>query len=311
MEHAVENVLMGSRNVLTEVSRFHLNRGSTLKDLVLVFFPGNPGMIGFYNPFFKHLANRAPKEIQQIVGVGFAGHDSGLNSGSLFNLHEQIDHKVCFLEQERERQRARGIEPKFVIVGHSIGSHVALEVVKRCDHLSIPRTYLLMPAIRNVGTQAGHHRSLLVSWGVRHVVAGFVDVMSWLPTYVKVYLARLSVPDAHVPAALHYFNKHAWLNVMHLANHEFQVVQEIDHSELRPLLPRLTFYYGKEDEWAPEHHHDDLREAYGKSGELSLHLDPSDHQMKHAFCMTDKDSEFMARELTRLLESELGLERGA
>jgi len=47
----------------------------------------------------------------------------------LFSLHEQIDHKVDFIEQELQHS-----EQSIVLVGHSIGAYIGLEVFKRLQN---------------------------------------------------------------------------------------------------------------------------------------------------------------------------------
>nr|GMD39622.1 lipid droplet-associated hydrolase isoform X2 [Ipomoea batatas] len=94
--------------------------------LHVVFIPGNPGVVSFYVDFIESL--------YELLGgtASITGKEHWLLNrknweyGRLFSLKAQIDHKMNFIEQE-----LHNVEVPIVLVGHSIGSYISLEIFKR------------------------------------------------------------------------------------------------------------------------------------------------------------------------------------
>nr|POE68374.1 isoform 2 of lipid droplet-associated hydrolase [Quercus suber] len=80
----------------------------------VLFIPGNPGVVAFYKDFVESLYEF------------LEGRVSNWEHGRLFSLEEQIDHKMDFIKQELEN-----IEVPMILVGHSIGSYMAIDIFRR------------------------------------------------------------------------------------------------------------------------------------------------------------------------------------
>jgi hypothetical protein len=66
----------------------------------VLVIPGNPGIVAFYKDFVEELYENLGGQAS-ITAIGHISHSKkDAERGRLFSLHEQIDHKVDFIEQE-------------------------------------------------------------------------------------------------------------------------------------------------------------------------------------------------------------------
>lgn len=94
--------------------------------LHLLFIPGNPGVISFYTEFLESLYELMGGTAS-VTAISHISHSQkNWESQRLFSLEEQINHKISFIEQELQ-----DVEVPIILVGHSIGSHISLEILKR------------------------------------------------------------------------------------------------------------------------------------------------------------------------------------
>ncbi|KAL7267349.1 hypothetical protein RUND412_010067 [Rhizina undulata] len=111
---------------------------------LLLFLPGNPGVIHYYTSFLSTLSSllqlNASANNVHILGVSHAGFDTRpAGDKRRYGLREQIDGKVKLLEWIAGQwgegkllggRKEDGGRLRVVVVGHSVGAFVALEVVK-------------------------------------------------------------------------------------------------------------------------------------------------------------------------------------
>ena len=141
-------------------------------DKVLFFVPGNPGCIGWYIPSLVELVTRLGCGYA-ARGVSYAGHgineeitdvEAWMNSRERdvsipWTVNGQIQHKIAFIDMVckeleeikiRKQGKARSQPPQFILLSHSIGSHMVQRLcILRPDILA--RTVFvvhLMPFIR-------------------------------------------------------------------------------------------------------------------------------------------------------------------
>ncbi|XP_057718073.1 uncharacterized protein LOC130932694 isoform X2 [Arachis stenosperma] len=92
----------------------------------VLLVPGNPGVILFYKDFVEFLYDQLEGNAS-ITAIGHISHTrKNWEHGRLFSLEEQINHKVDFIREELQKN-----EIPIVLVGHSIGSYIAIEIFKR------------------------------------------------------------------------------------------------------------------------------------------------------------------------------------
>ncbi|XP_048320952.2 uncharacterized protein LOC107432244 isoform X6 [Ziziphus jujuba] len=92
----------------------------------VLLIPGNPGVVSFYKDFVESLYEFLGGTVS-VTAVGHVSHTKkDWEHGRLFSLQEQINHKMDFIKQELQNN---GIP--IVLVGHSIGSYICIELFKR------------------------------------------------------------------------------------------------------------------------------------------------------------------------------------
>ncbi|XP_021665079.2 uncharacterized protein LOC110653649 isoform X2 [Hevea brasiliensis] len=112
-------------NVSGHTSELLEIRADDLK-LHVLFIPGNPGVIAFYKDFLESLYERLGG-VASITAIGHISHTKkDWEHGRLFSIQEQIDHKVDFIRHELQIT-----EVPIILVGHSIGSYISIEVLRR------------------------------------------------------------------------------------------------------------------------------------------------------------------------------------
>ncbi|KAM4867996.1 lipid droplet-associated hydrolase isoform 2-T5 [Thomomys bottae] len=111
--------------------------------LLIVIIPGNPGFAFFYVPFAKALHTLTNRCFPVWI-ISHAGHvlphsnktilsspedPNAQEIKDIYGLDGQVEHKLAFLKTHVPK------EMKLVLIGHSIGSYFALEILKRAPEL--------------------------------------------------------------------------------------------------------------------------------------------------------------------------------
>lgn len=114
-------------------SEYYISSSSKIdSSKLLVFIPGNPGLIDYYVTYLGLLAESYPDfNILAISHAGFQTSDDFVKDGNLeeckfFGLDYQIDHKYLIL---KEQILAGNTELYFLC--HSVGGYITQRVVKR------------------------------------------------------------------------------------------------------------------------------------------------------------------------------------
>jgi Lipid-droplet associated hydrolase len=107
----------------------------------LIFvIPGNPGLVEYYRTFMTSLFSTlsatgavTKSAAFDVYGRSLAGFEiAGRGPGGVVGLREQIlfvEGQLC--EAVRQIQRRGGKRPRVVLVGHSVGSYILLEIIRR------------------------------------------------------------------------------------------------------------------------------------------------------------------------------------
>lgn len=144
------------------------------------------------------------------------------------------------------------------IIGHSIGSYIALELLENSfinDRVS--NAYLLFPTVEHMAMTA--HGKFLNRY-IRRIV-WLIVILSWiftvLPTLVQtvllyIYMFITGIPPSENCENIRSLIKPAVLKrVFFLAFEELDQVKERNNKIIQKNLGKLKFYYGMNDEWAP------------------------------------------------------------
>lgn len=101
--------------------------------LSIFIIPGNPGIGSYYIPFMNALQQHLDVPCM-LRTVSHLGQDTHSTDTPGYSLTDQIQHKVSFLRQHMAVQQPHA--PPIVIMGHSIGAHIAVQAVRLLEQTS-------------------------------------------------------------------------------------------------------------------------------------------------------------------------------
>lgn len=119
-------------------------------------------------------------------------HNKEKTEGSSFplGLKEQITHKKKFLEEH--------VPPhsKILLIGHSIGAYVVLNLLKTCHRASdVTKAILLFPTIERMAVSpSGRYVTPMVTY-FKWLAVGSAAVFSILPKFVQQFLVQWWLSD--------------------------------------------------------------------------------------------------------------------
>ncbi|CAN7117338.1 unnamed protein product, partial [Brassica rapa subsp. narinosa] len=220
----------------------------------VLFIPGNPGVVSFYNDFLESLHQFLDGNAS-ITAVGQISHTSkDWESGKLFSLQEQIDHKVVeFIRQELE-----SVKVPIILVGHSIGSYISLEILRKCSE-KVLYCIGLYPflTLNQQSTKQSLIGKLAASSLLSATASFLVASLGLLPMSAARRLVSYSLgaswSDTAVQATCtHLRQYHTMRNVLYMAMTEFrELAAEPDWEFMRENQSKLAFLFGIDDHWGP------------------------------------------------------------
>ncbi|XP_050227035.1 uncharacterized protein LOC126676791 [Mercurialis annua] len=271
--------------------------------LHVLFIPGNPGVIGLYKDFLEFLFVLLG-EVASITAIGHIAHtQKDWEHGRLFSLQEQIDHKVDFIRNELQN-----VEVPIVLVGHSIGSYISLEMLRRCKEKVVYCVALYPFLTLNpksswqpiIGTISG---SLKVSSLVSCIVAllGML-VPKWALRLIALKVIGKSCSATVVEAACsHLLQYHVMQNVLFMTMTEFKkLLEPPDWTFMRENKDKVTFLFGDDDHWAPLLMFEEISKQVPG---IALSVEREGHT--HCFCCTETGSLWVARHVACLINSRI------
>lgn len=114
------------------------------QDYLIYFLPGNPGLIQYYHPFLSKLYTLLSTSFTtessrfHICGHSHAGFESAQDGrksklpGYPFGLEQQIEKQEQLLyDHIRSHRNRTGKNPKVLLIGHSVGCYMLLELVQQ------------------------------------------------------------------------------------------------------------------------------------------------------------------------------------
>lgn len=110
-------------------------------DYLIFFIPGNPGLVSYYEPFLSRLhlllssSSQSTKARYHICGHSFRGFEISPESKTPaypLSLPEQVKFQEDLLcHHVDSHYKATGQSPKVILMGHSVGAYVLLELIQR------------------------------------------------------------------------------------------------------------------------------------------------------------------------------------
>ncbi|XP_078585174.1 lipid droplet-associated hydrolase-like [Branchiostoma floridae x Branchiostoma japonicum] len=258
--------------------------------LLYLIIPGNPGVVGYYDKFMRELYRAHGGRIP-VWGVAHAGHvilpdhvrrkNSDASKGP-YGLHDQIRHKISFIKNHVPR------DANLILIGHSIGCYMMLEILKRCPEVNVLKGVQLFPTIEHLKETPNCSRIMwmmpLLSFFQRLAVF-LAFLVSFLPDVIKRWLLKLvfvgyKLDQGALEASLNLFDPNVTNSCLFLGYQEFTQVREPDLRCIGQHLEKLIFYYGATDGWAPVSFYQRMKNIFPRG---DIHL--CERGFQHAFVL--------------------------
>ncbi|KAK8473628.1 hypothetical protein PHAVU_001G194040 [Phaseolus vulgaris] len=221
--------------------------------LHVLLVPGNPGVVLFYKDFVEFLYELL-EGTASVTAIGHVSHSrKDSEHGRMFSLQEQIDHKIDFIREELQN-----IEIPILLVGHSIGSYMSIEIFKKSPE-KVKYCIGLYPFL-TLNLQSTNQlfigkiaKSQVLAAALSYLIAS----LGLLPVQALRFMVRKSLGkswsvNAVEAACSHLSQYHTMRNVLYLAMTEFRKLSEApDWTFMRERKAQLTFLFGVDDHWGP------------------------------------------------------------
>uniref|UniRef100_A0A3Q0SXF4 Lipid droplet-associated hydrolase n=1 Tax=Amphilophus citrinellus TaxID=61819 RepID=A0A3Q0SXF4_AMPCI len=189
----------------------------------------------------------------------------------MFGLNGQIEHKLAFIRKHVPR------ETSLVLLGHSIGCYIILEMMKRNPELSVLKAVMLFPTIERMAQTPQGKVMTPVLCHMRYVAYLPLFLLSLLPDTLKVSLIKLVLANYGL-SCCDLFPLSA--NAMYMGGQEMRKVLKRDNTTIKKNLDKLIFYYGATDHWCPVQYYHDIKQEF-PHGDFRL----CENGFRHAFVL--------------------------
>ncbi|CAI0462810.1 unnamed protein product [Linum tenue] len=249
----------------------------------VLFVPGNPGVVSFYKEFVESLYGSLGGTAS-ITAIGHIAHTKkNWEQGQLFSLQQQINHKVDFLSQELQETKV-----PIVLVGHSIGAYITMEMLKRKGDqviyfIGLYPFIMVNPQSKKQANIAKVSRSSILSCLMSLMVASIGLLPKWLSQYIVVqYIGNSSWSTSAVETA---------------RGHLLKFSQAPDWEFMKKNQRKMTFLFGDDDHWGPLQVYEEVAKQVP---DMALMIEREG--LSHSFCCTEAGSIWVARHVASLIK---------
>ncbi|KAM0992938.1 hypothetical protein FF1_008662 [Malus domestica] len=265
--------------------------------LHVLVIPGNPGVVSFYKDFveslYELLGGTASVTGKTLVFVNW-------EHGRLFSLQEQIDHKMDFVKQELQNN-----EVPILLVGHSIGSYISLEMFRKSPE-KVTFCVGLYPflALNRQSVQQSFIRKLAASRILSVVLSLIVAPLGLFPIrllrlIVTTFLGKPWSATAVEATCSHLVKYHTMRNVLFMAMTEFRELSATpDWAFMRGNQHKIAFLFGIDDHWGPLQMFEEISKQVP---DVALSIEREGHT--HAFGCTEAGSLWVAEHVAGLIKN--------
>ena len=178
-----------------------------------------------------------------------------------------MEHKIAFIKEFVPENK------KIILIGHSIGAYIVLELLKYKDIQSrVTKSVLLFPTIENMAVTPNGRFWTPITYYLRHPFALVGFVFSYMPEWVKRTLIEWRTTwkgrDTHPTLAnafMNFFHYTVLYNALYMGASEMENVSGLGKETLATIqknLDKITFYYGGDDKWVPPHFWQSMKERF-------------------------------------------------
>ncbi|KAF4236755.1 hypothetical protein CNMCM8980_007060 [Aspergillus fumigatiaffinis] len=310
--------------------------------VTIFMISGNPGLIGYYHTFLSLLADKlgsrgAQSNSQsrshasefQIYGHSLGGFEldgpDNLDAGKrLFDLEEQIR----YVQGKLDGFLAGGeTKQKVILVGHSVGAYIAMEILRRHRERSDARAragadradfdivggIMLFPTVVDIAKSSSGQKLTRLLYFIPQLalVVGFLArvLATLLPGNLLHGLIKNvmgSPPDSAVETTAAFIKSKCGVRqALHMAADEMRTITSDKWSDdvwgvstANEPLTRLFFYFGRNDHWVAERTRDEIIELRGRvDGGPTMSV--CELGLPHAFCL--RHNEIMAEKVAAMI----------
>ena len=291
--------------------------------------PGNPGVAEYYSNFVRALSEalvleHRRRQTEQNVGgvlsnkkrrtttarvvvecVGFLGHHAEAKIASRtprwYTLDEQKAHVLRYVKSrvmEEEKTKTRCF-----LVGHSIGSHVALHVVNEMRSEEMEKMVGLMPFL-HVNERSKMQKFLAWLVSLRVVVRavakllGFMQRCKALKKAIENRATKGMKSELGISVTKRWAREMSLVNMALMGDTEFKFLRDWKGNvvdAMKAHAKKICFVYAGEDHWGPLHQRDKLMD------EIEGLEIVTDESYEHAFVLDDESSNKLALQCARML----------
>ncbi|KAA1471578.1 hypothetical protein DENSPDRAFT_865247 [Dentipellis sp. KUC8613] len=252
---------------------------------VILFIPGNPGLLGFYIPFLSFLYEKASPSLA-ILAHSHLGHTPGIGQlgiptdASAVHLPAQVESILQVVDAIRSEF---GADTKLLLIGHSVGSWLVTQALKARPS-DIAGAFLLFPTICNIAdTPNGRHLSWIFRSPSPRVVSDASVLIRWLPLRgLSLLFPSWPYEQVSVLSSL-LRSRHSIHACLTMADDEMRTIRQLDTELLKEHHERLWFYFAEDDDWVGKQRDailECLRDAPSAVKVVHGHRD-----IPHAFCI--------------------------
>ncbi|EEF32213.1 catalytic, putative [Ricinus communis] len=234
--------------------------------------------------------------------VLFIPGNPGLGAWKVVLVQEQIDHKVDFITHELQN-----VEAPIILVGHSIGSYISIETLRRCGEkviycialypfLTLNPKSIWQPIIRTIS------ESSVLSAAVSFSVALSRMLPKWaLRLIVFKFIGKSCSATAVEAACSHLPQYHMIRNILYLTMTEFRELSKPpDWTFMMENKDKITFLFGDDDHWGPLQLFEEISKQVP---EIALSIEREGHT--HCFSCTEAGSEWVAGHVACLIKNQI------
>ncbi|XP_062004935.1 uncharacterized protein LOC133722130 isoform X1 [Rosa rugosa] len=271
----------------------------------VLIIPGNPGVVTFYKDFVEALYELLGGTASVTV-VGHISHTKkNWEHGRVFSLQAQINHKMDFIKQELQNTAV-----PLLLVGHSIGSYISMEMFRRSPE-QVTYCVGLYPflALNAESTKQALIGKITESRIVCVALSFIVALLGLLPIsllrlIVLTFLGKSWSAAAVEAACFHLVKYHTMRNILFMAMTEFQKLSETpDWAFMRENLDKIAFLFAIDDHWAPLQMFEEIAEQVPG---VALSIEREGHAT-HGFCCTEAGSLWVAEQVASLIKIKVSL----
>ncbi|XP_070091960.1 lipid droplet-associated hydrolase isoform X2 [Equus caballus] len=196
----------------------------------------------------------------------------------IYGLCGQVEHKLAFLRTHVPK------EMKLVLIGHSIGCYISLQILKLAPELPIIRSLLLFPTIERMSESPNGRIATPLFCRFRYAlyVSAYLLLKPW-PEKIKSLMIRKYLQMMNLQtefSLLNMLEPFCLVNAAYLASQEMMDVVKRDNETIKEHLSKLTFYYGTVDAWCPKEYYEDMKKDFPE-GDIRL----CEKKIPHAFVL--------------------------